>query len=285
MAAPTPRPEADSAKEVDSFLSQVLSIRVILVCITILTVISMGIGLIVVRYWLLLPLPCPLYFLLYTVSSSSPSSIPLTLFSSFSSLSSLPYTSPCLPLPHISLHSVHAQMDIVDDLSARIQQDVSTQIEYKMTDIFKYVEDELDASITLSFLPLVFYLLIFPSFFLFLSVIGRLLYQTSGIEYPPTMGENPFEVWPTISEHLWSIVRKVVTHIFLSSLLPPLILSFSFAIHINLFLWKRPEGLEVEFEFFDGRFFGMESYSSQADICIHIHVSSLPIHLLSQFQF
>lgn len=144
------RAAAHTPEKRDSILSHFLSIRVVLVTITILTVVTMGV------------------ILVYL--------------------------------------SVAAQHSIVNDLSTRIQKDVSMQISERLNHIFQYVEDELYS--------------------------GLIYFSTNVTEVP--FGTNPINALPKLTDYLWGIVRK------------------------------RPMGMQVEYDFPDGRFYGMESYNKEA---------------------
>jgi len=106
--------------------------------------------------------------------------------------------------------SSQTQRDIVSDLSGRIQNDISESIKNGVNSLFEWADVELQTA--------------------------RLMFQMDSNLTVPGNGTNPFTAWPSLSEYMWSIVRK------------------------------KPLGTGVEFTHLDGRLMGLESYNYVSDI-------------------
>ena len=215
-------------KEKAPFYAKLLSIRVVLVCITLLTVIIMAIGLIILSvqaqnsivvtlseqgtYTSNLLFFFPLFY------------SPLSSFTFISHLSLLP--SPFSPLPLLFVYYFFLP----------VTKQVEKQIIKESGTLFQWADTQLQICMSLSsssstspppLLLLFFLLFLFlsPSLIIFIRS-ARLMFQLEPNMTDPPPGENPFRRFPEIAEYLWTIVRSV-SYIYLfnpfsslSSLLP-----------------------------------------------------------------
>ena len=196
-------------KEKAPFYAKLLSIRVVLVCITLLTVIIMAIGLIILSVQaqnsIVVTLSEQGTYTSSLVSFFPLFYSPLSSFTFISHLSLLP--SPFSPLPLLFVYYFFLL----------VTKQVEKQIIKESGTLFQWADTQLQICMFLFFFLLFsFFLFFFFLLFLFLppSLImfirsARLMFQLEPNMTDPPPGENPFRRFPEIAEYLWTIVRSV----------------------------------------------------------------------------